>query len=114
MSSSTRSPQVCILLHLPDHIIDVSLLQKGYPEPGKTTIYDDTRTIDIDDVPLRGGFLVKTLFLSVDPSLRGRMRAPEIESYSVSALVTIMVGIHTKLCSRHSRLENRELRFIIN
>ncbi|KAF8219765.1 alcohol dehydrogenase [Tricholoma matsutake] len=54
----------------------------GYPEPGKTTIYDDTRTIDIDDVPLHGGFLVKTLFLSVDPSLRGRMRAPEIESYS--------------------------------
>lgn len=46
----------------------------GYPEPGKTTVYDDSQTIDIDNVPLNGGFLLKTLVLSIDPYLRGRMR----------------------------------------
>lgn len=47
----------------------------GYPEPGKTTVYDESQTIDIDNIPLHGGFLLKTLVLSIDPYLRGRMRA---------------------------------------
>lgn len=55
----------------------------GYPEPGKTTIYDTTQTIDIENVPLDGGFLLKTLELSIDPYMRGRMRHPEKKSYSV-------------------------------
>lgn len=46
----------------------------GYPEPGKTTVYDDLQTIDIENVPLNGGLLIKTLVLSIDPYLRGRMR----------------------------------------
>ncbi|KXN88464.1 Zinc-type alcohol dehydrogenase-like protein PB24D3.08c [Leucoagaricus sp. SymC.cos] len=46
----------------------------GYPEPGKTTVYDDSQTIDIDNVPLKGGFILKTLVISIDPYLRGRMR----------------------------------------
>ncbi|GLB39900.1 putative N-terminal domain of oxidoreductase [Lyophyllum shimeji] len=54
----------------------------GYPEPGKTTVYDDTKTIDVDNVPLNGGFLLKTLVVSIDPYLRGRMREPHIKSYS--------------------------------
>ncbi|KAF5377886.1 hypothetical protein D9615_006801 [Tricholomella constricta] len=54
----------------------------GFPEPGKTTVYDDTKTIDVDNVSLDGGFLVKTLVLSIDPYMRGRMRAPEAKSYS--------------------------------
>lgn len=54
----------------------------GYPEPGKTTVYDETPTIDIENVALDGGFLLKTLVLSIDPYLRGRMRAPEKKSYS--------------------------------
>ncbi|TFK22688.1 alcohol dehydrogenase [Coprinopsis marcescibilis] len=54
----------------------------GYPEPGKTTVYDESTTIDLDAVPLNGGVLVKTLFLSVDPFLRGMMRDPGIDSYS--------------------------------
>ena len=57
-----------------------------YPEPGKTTRYDDSQTMDPDNVPLNGGFLVKILVLSIDPYMRGRMRDPKIESYSVSAL----------------------------
>ena len=57
----------------------------GYPEPGKTTVYDESETIDLDSVALNGGFLVKTLVLSVDPYLRGKMRDPKIQSYSVSS-----------------------------
>ncbi|KAF8192152.1 hypothetical protein BJ912DRAFT_849069 [Pholiota molesta] len=57
-------------------------IPKGYPEPGKTTVYDTTRTIDLERVALDGGVLVKLLDLSVDPYLRGRMRSPEVKSYS--------------------------------
>ncbi|KAF7375770.1 NAD P-binding protein [Mycena sanguinolenta] len=54
---------------------------KDFPVPGETTVYDTTQTIDIDGVPLSGGFLVKTLVLSVDPYFRGKMRTPEKKSY---------------------------------
>lgn len=54
----------------------------GFPEPGKTTVYDTSEKIDLENVPLYRGYLVKILELSVDPYLRGRMRAPEIESYA--------------------------------
>jgi len=50
--------------------------------PGKTTVYDASQSIDLDTVPLDGGVLVKTLVLSIDPYLRGRMRDPSIESYA--------------------------------
>ncbi|KAJ7105688.1 chaperonin 10-like protein [Mycena epipterygia] len=56
---------------------------EGYPVPGETTVYDTSLTIDPENVPLDGGFLVKTLVLSVDPYLRGMMRHPETESYLV-------------------------------
>ncbi|KAJ7265809.1 hypothetical protein C8J57DRAFT_1470151 [Mycena rebaudengoi] len=52
-----------------------------YPIPGETTVYDTSETVDIETHPLNGGFLVKTLILSVDPYMRGRMRAPEKKSY---------------------------------
>ncbi|KAF8825101.1 hypothetical protein HHX47_DHR7000322 [Lentinula edodes] len=55
----------------------------GYPVPGKTTVYDATNIIDLENEPLNGGILVKTLVLSVDPYLRGMMRAPESKSYTV-------------------------------
>ncbi|KAG6872575.1 hypothetical protein C0993_002071, partial [Termitomyces sp. T159_Od127] len=54
----------------------------GYPVPGKTTVYDTTKTIDIENTPLNGGFVLKTLVLSIDPYLRGRMRDPNVKSYS--------------------------------
>ncbi|KAF5317692.1 hypothetical protein D9619_012537 [Psilocybe cf. subviscida] len=59
----------------------------GFPEPGKTTVSDTSEKIDLENVPLYGGYLVKILELSVDPYLRGRMRAPEIESYAPTVLV---------------------------
>ncbi|EKM53341.1 uncharacterized protein PHACADRAFT_259646 [Phanerochaete carnosa HHB-10118-sp] len=52
-------------------------IPSGYPEPGKTTIYDESETIDLDSAPLNGGFLVKTLVLSIDPYLRDKMRDPK-------------------------------------
>ncbi|KAI0826165.1 alcohol dehydrogenase [Irpex lacteus] len=45
-----------------------------FPVPGKHTIYDESETIDLENVPLTGGFLVKILVLSMDPYLRGKMR----------------------------------------
>lgn len=57
----------------------------SYPIPGKTVVYDDSQTVDLESIPLNGGFLVKTLTLSIDPYMRGRMREPHIKSYAVSA-----------------------------
>ncbi|THU97165.1 alcohol dehydrogenase [Dendrothele bispora CBS 962.96] len=54
----------------------------GYPEPGKTTVYDASSTIDLETVPLNGGVLVKVLYLSADPYMRGKMRDASIVSYS--------------------------------
>ena len=56
----------------------------GYPEPGKTTVYDTTEMIDLQTVVLRGGILIKTLELSIDPYMGSQMRALESKSYSVS------------------------------
>ncbi|KAF8901370.1 alcohol dehydrogenase [Gymnopilus junonius] len=47
-----------------------------YPVPGETIVYDASETIDVENVSLNGGFLLKTLELSIDPYQRGRMRAP--------------------------------------
>ncbi|KAJ7093537.1 alcohol dehydrogenase [Mycena epipterygia] len=59
-------------------------IPEGYPIPGETTVYDTSETIDPETVSLNGGFLLKTLVLSVDPYMRGRMRSPDIPSYSVA------------------------------
>ncbi|KAI3609016.1 hypothetical protein WG66_011067 [Moniliophthora roreri] len=56
----------------------------GYPEPGKTTIYDTNSTIDLDGVAINGSVLLKTLVLSVDPYMRGKMRDVKEKSYSVA------------------------------
>jgi len=58
------------------------ILHIGFPEPGKTTVYDESEIIDLGNVPLNGGILIKTLEISVDPYFRGRMRDPSIKSYS--------------------------------
>ena len=86
--SSTRSRQVSAgrALHGAGELMRSA---EGYPEPGKTTVYDESETIDLDNAPLNGGFLVKTLYLSIDPYLRGKMRDPKIESYSVCPVVLI-------------------------
>ncbi|KAI0750190.1 NAD(P)-binding protein [Daedaleopsis nitida] len=46
----------------------------GYPIPGKTVVYDDSQTLDLDSAPLQGGILIKVLVLSIDPYLRHKMQ----------------------------------------
>ncbi|RPD53531.1 NAD(P)-binding protein [Lentinus tigrinus ALCF2SS1-6] len=65
---------------------------EGFPVPGKTTIYDGSQTIDLENVALQGGFLVKVLVLSIDPYLRGRMRAPEKKSYNPPFTLSEPIG----------------------
>ena len=62
----TRFYTTFFSMRLPRHL--------GYPEPGKTTVYDTTEKIDLQTVALDGGVLIKTLELSVDPYLRSQMR----------------------------------------
>lgn len=58
-------------------------IPEGFPEPGKTTVYDDSATIDLDNVELPpNSALIKVLVLSIDPYMRGRMRDPSISSYA--------------------------------
>lgn len=45
----------------------------GYPQPGVNTTFDDSQMIDPDTVSLNGGFLLKTLVLSIEPYNRGLM-----------------------------------------
>ncbi|KIM81535.1 hypothetical protein PILCRDRAFT_48592, partial [Piloderma croceum F 1598] len=49
------------------------------PVPGRTVIYDNSQTIDLETVPLNGGFLMRTIVLSSDPYLRTRIRPQEIK-----------------------------------
>ncbi|KAJ8489819.1 hypothetical protein ONZ45_g13427 [Pleurotus djamor] len=48
---------------------------QGLPVPGETSIYDASQTIDLDDTPLNGGFLVKTLCVCLDVYVYARMVA---------------------------------------
>ncbi|KAI0946354.1 hypothetical protein AcW1_009831 [Taiwanofungus camphoratus] len=74
----------------------------GLPVPGKTTVYDASRHIDLDVQPLDGGFLLKTLVFSIDHLLRGRMRDSSIKSYSEPSFVgEPLNGFGVVLCSEH-------------
>ncbi|KAH8551972.1 hypothetical protein BGW37DRAFT_493102 [Umbelopsis sp. PMI_123] len=52
-----------------------------FPQPGEHMTIAKS-TIDLDAPLAEGDFIVKTLVLSVDPYMRGRMRTPEKKSYS--------------------------------
>ncbi|KAF5350408.1 hypothetical protein D9758_012466 [Tetrapyrgos nigripes] len=62
-------------------------IPSGYPEPGKTTIYDTQSVIDLETVQLDGGVLIKVLCLSADPFLRDKMRDPGIESFTPAYII---------------------------
>lgn len=62
----------CLLPFQWIYLLIKSKVPKGYPVPGKATIYDASQTIDLNAVPLNGGFLLKTLALSIDPFMRGK------------------------------------------
>lgn len=68
---------------IPNPTVIYAKIPTEYPVPGEHLIYEPSKeTIDLDTVPLNGGVLVKTLALSIDPYMRGRMRDPKIPSYS--------------------------------
>lgn len=54
---------------------------QGYPVLGETIVFKSS-TIDLETAPLSGGVLVKVLYLSIDPYLRGKMRDATVNSYS--------------------------------
>ncbi|KAJ7198640.1 hypothetical protein C8J57DRAFT_1061480 [Mycena rebaudengoi] len=54
----------------------------GFLVPGEHIIFERAHSIDLDGVPLNGGFLTKTLMLSPEPFMRERMRGPSVASYS--------------------------------
>ncbi|KDQ07302.1 hypothetical protein BOTBODRAFT_192510 [Botryobasidium botryosum FD-172 SS1] len=56
-------------------------IPKDWPVLGEHIVCDTSSTIDLEEQPLDGGVLVKTLLLSPDPYMRGRMRDPKVKSY---------------------------------
>ncbi|GAB5590398.1 hypothetical protein Unana1_05298 [Umbelopsis nana] len=58
-----------------------SKIPTGYPQPGEHMTVAKS-TIDLDAPLAEGDYIVKTLVLSVDPYMRGRMRESEKKSYS--------------------------------
>ena len=53
----------------------------NWPVEGKNLIIED-RGFDLNTEPPKDGITIKTFYVSFDPYQRGRMRAPEIKSYS--------------------------------
>ncbi|KAF5382269.1 hypothetical protein D9757_008938 [Collybiopsis confluens] len=51
----------------------------GFPEPGIHLTYNDSLTIDLENVPLNGGLLIKTVALSIDPYMRTIMLGADID-----------------------------------
>ncbi|KAJ7078232.1 alcohol dehydrogenase [Mycena crocata] len=62
-------------------------IPNNFPEPGEATVYDTSQMIDLADVSLNGGFLLRTLVLSIDPYIRGRMRSPDKKAYNKAFIV---------------------------
>ncbi|KAL8286337.1 hypothetical protein RQP46_004825 [Phenoliferia psychrophenolica] len=55
----------------------------GVPVPGKT-LKLSTQELDVENCKLDGGVVAKTLALSLDPYMRGRMRDPKVASYAAA------------------------------
>ena len=57
----------------------------GYPVPGETTVWDESQKIDLENVPLNGGFLLKVLVVSIDPYQRGKSEF--VEFYQCTPII---------------------------
>lgn len=53
----------------------------GLPVAGKDLVVE-TREFDLEQAPPAGGLIIKNLYASFDPYMRGRMREPTKKSYS--------------------------------
>ncbi|KUJ24232.1 NAD(P)-binding protein [Mollisia scopiformis] len=56
-------------------------IPEGLPVPGKDLVVE-TREFDLEQAPPSGGVTTKNFYASLDPYQRGRLRSPEIKSYS--------------------------------
>lgn len=80
-------------------------ISSGYPVPGKTVVYDESEQLDLSSVPLDGGFLVKTIVLSVDPYMRGLMsESPDVTGFALGS-PTASYGIGRVLRSESPQLK---------
>lgn len=64
----------------PNKTLIFKAIPKGLPVAGEHLVVEE-RSIDLDKVP-EGGLVVEILYASYDPYLRGKMRDPNIKSYS--------------------------------
>ena len=55
----------------------------GWPVPGKDLTVEDIG-FDENAAPPKGGFTTKNFYAAYDPSQRGRMRDPDVKSYSAA------------------------------
>ena len=55
--------------------------------PGQTTTLDASQTIDLDNVPLNGGVLVRALVLSLEPYILARMKPSMPVSLSLLSIM---------------------------
>ncbi|KAF4622619.1 hypothetical protein D9613_009028 [Agrocybe pediades] len=97
---------------LPNGRVIFNSVPEGYPIPGETTVYDTSQTIDLDNTALDGGFLMKTLEVSVDPYMRGRMRDPSIKSYASPFIIGESIsgyGVAVVLRSEHPEVKKGDL-----
>ncbi|KAL1747885.1 hypothetical protein HDZ31DRAFT_30984 [Schizophyllum fasciatum] len=69
----TPNPRIVYAKPIPDG---------AWPVVGEHLVFDGARTIDLDSVPLHGGYLTRTLYLSPEPYMRVRMRDERIVDYS--------------------------------
>jgi NADPH-dependent curcumin reductase CurA len=83
----------------------------SWPEDGKH-IAVEAREFDVNQAPPPGGFTCKVNYISFDPYQRGRMRKPEIKSYSPPFTLGEPIdnsGIVTVLKSDNSKFKENDL-----
>lgn len=56
-------------------------------------MYDDSATIDLDNVPLHGRLLIKSVALSIDPYMRLLLVGPEVKTapFDVSRVTPLLI-----------------------
>ncbi|GAB7355130.1 hypothetical protein MBLNU459_g5705t1 [Dothideomycetes sp. NU459] len=79
----------------------------GYPKAGEHLTVE-AREFDVEQAPPAGGITTKNHYISFDPYQRGRMRAPEVKSYSPPFTLNEPItnlGISTVLKSENEKFK---------
>ncbi|KIY66728.1 NAD(P)-binding protein [Cylindrobasidium torrendii FP15055 ss-10] len=78
MAPTVKNPRVTFASEVPEGC---------FPIVGEHLVFDNSRIIDLESVPLNGGFLTQALLLSPEPYMRERMRPLTAQSYSTPMVV---------------------------